>query len=262
MAQISGHKLCNVTVPGIIPQRRLKAFLWLGAPDGIGERGVLKLNIKQIDLGDDVFCVFQIDLIANIVGQGQRITGRLGGGIGNGLLDSLPFFIRNGDLHLMSSISGTDGNGISLTGNGMIAEVRRPHFVLLLRLNLGQRRVCFIYDFPTQALAKVGHIVVQPHKLRFRDGKRRPFDSGITLNDGIFFIGIEASVLIRLVCQHKICNNGFVLLVDLPDSPCILFLLFQLFPDIGSINVLKIIQLLLGKESITSLHKYCKGIAK
>ena len=66
-----------MTVSGIFPQRRLKAFLWLRAKNGIGLCGITKLNVKVIDFSYFISGIFDINGIAHFVGRGQRITDRL-----------------------------------------------------------------------------------------------------------------------------------------------------------------------------------------
>ena len=67
-------------------------------------RQVLQLYLKQIDVSDDICPVLQIDLIAHIIGRGQRVTDRQGG------------------------FSAPNGNGIPFTGDGLVGEIRRLYF--------------------------------------------------------------------------------------------------------------------------------------
>ena len=91
-------------------------------------RGVTQLHIKQGNILNDVLCAVQTDLISHIVGRGQRVTGRRGGGVRDCRLDFLPLFIGNSDLYLMGGIPSADGDGISLTDNRLAGEVGGLYF--------------------------------------------------------------------------------------------------------------------------------------
>ena len=74
--------------------------------------------------------------------------------------------------------------------------------------------------------------------------------------------------MVCFIRQHKIGDNGLILFKDFPDSPCLLlrrelfhighdplhkgagFAALQLLPDGGGVDVLKIVQFLLGKKAV------------
>jgi len=49
---------------------------------------------------------------------------RLGGSIRNYRLDFLPFPVRNGNVHFMGGIPGSNGDRVPLAGNGLAGKVR------------------------------------------------------------------------------------------------------------------------------------------
>ena len=104
LTQIGRQKFCDGAVPGVLPQCCFKVVLRLRAEDRVGLRQVLQLYLKQIDVSDDICPVLQIDLIAHIIGRGQRVTDRQGG------------------------FSAPNGNGIPFTGDGLVGEIRRLYF--------------------------------------------------------------------------------------------------------------------------------------
>ena len=78
---------------------------------------------------------------------------------------------------------------------GGLREKSRP----LLPLGLGEDGISFVNDLPVEAVAKAGHIKVQPHKIRVPNVLRRPRDRRVSLYHSVFPVGILAGVLIRPV---------------------------------------------------------------
>ena len=149
---------------------------------------------------------------------------------------------------------------------------------LLLLLGLGEGGIGFVHNFPMQPVAEVGHIVIQTHKLRLCNGECRPFDCRIALNYRIFPVRIFAGVLIGHIFQHQIPDDRFIAVIGLPDGrrgagilPRQPFrighdlfhkfgraVLFQMLPDGGGINILKVVQFFLGEKSVL-LHQTSKA---
>ena len=107
-----------------------------------------------------------------------------------------------------------------LAPGGMVASLHTPGrcFLIILRRRYREFGVGLVNDLPMQAVAEVGHIVVQPHKLRFRNGECRPFDCGIALNDGGLPARIAAGVLIGRISQNQIGDDRLILLKNFPNS--------------------------------------------
>ena len=265
--QDGAQKLRNMTVSCILAQKQLKAVPAFGTDQRQRQGRVYKLHIEQVDVGDLKGRLVQIDGIAHLIGRGQRVTGGL---LRDSLLDGLPFLVRNGDLNLMGGVPIPDGDGVPFAGDGLAGQVRG-----LFLLGLGEDGICLIHDFPMQAIAKVRHIVVQPHKFRVCDGECRPFDRCVTLKDSGFPVRIAAGVLVGFVRQHQLLHHGLIAVVYLPDRgrrghSRIRFLLrdpfhighdllhksgglipglFQMVTDGGRVNVLKTVLFFLGEKS-------------
>ena len=227
--QIGGQVAGDPVIPGIPMQQPLKVFLAHTSENGVAQRGVEHLHIKQANPGDLKGSIFKIDRIAHFVGRCQRVMGRLGGTVWN-------------DNPLLPG--------------------------------LGEDRIGFVQYLFVQALLELRHIIIRPHKIRFFDGDRGPFDRFAALKQREVLIAVLAGVLIGRIRQHQLLDHGLILLIDFPNFWCCrflrLFLLvgdplhighdlpdkgaflaaFQSLPDGHGVNIIKIVPFLLGVELV------------
>ena len=171
-AQVGGQIEKQVVVAGVQAQQPREVFLALGTKQRDGQGGVPQLHIRQADVRNLKGGIVQIDRIPHLVGRSQGVTGRK---------------VRRAD---------ELRDGIPLVGDGLAGQVGD---LRLLPLGLGEDGISFVNDLPVEAVAKAGHIKVQPHKIRVPNVLRRPRDRRVSLYHSVFPVGILAGVLIRPV---------------------------------------------------------------
>lgn len=90
---------------------------------------------------------------------------------------------------------------------------------LLLGLGLGEHGIGFVYDLPMKPVVKGGVVRVQTEKRQIvNEGLRRPLDRRLTFQIGVLPVRIGAGVLIRHIIQHQIFDNGYIMIVQFPNS--------------------------------------------
>ena len=114
--RVIGKELGNGPVSQVVFQKLLKPFPAFGPEDGISHAGGQKLYRILPQLRDLVFLIVQIDRIAFMVDRRYGVVDLF---LRDSLLDGLVFFIRHGNVDLMGRFSVPDGDGVSLTGDGL-----------------------------------------------------------------------------------------------------------------------------------------------
>ena len=117
---VYSQKFVDGFIADIRTQQRLEPLPALGPVDGIRHAGGQQLHRILPQLSDLVLLAVQIDRIAHMV---RGCCGVIGGG-GLCFRDSLPdgfvFLIRYGNIHLMGRFAASNGEGVSLAGDGMV----------------------------------------------------------------------------------------------------------------------------------------------
>ena len=109
------QKFVDGFVACVRTQQRLEPLPALGPEDGVRHIGGQQLHRALPQLGDLVLLIVQINRITLMVDRRSRVIDLF---LRDGLLDSLILLIGNSDVHLVGRFAASDGEGVSLAGDG------------------------------------------------------------------------------------------------------------------------------------------------
>ena len=118
--RVGKKELGNGAVSQVVFQQLLEPFPVFGPEDWVSHAGRKKLYGIRPQFCDLVFLIVQIDRVALMVDRRGWVIDLF---LRNSLLDGFIFLVRHGNVHLVGGFAATDGEGVSLAGDGLAGQI-------------------------------------------------------------------------------------------------------------------------------------------